>query len=268
MEMEKKFKDTLLELLSSNNEQIIQNWLSFFDAEDKDDQHRYYDDFLGFFEECVENDLYVNNEEYEALVQFLTKLSDIIGHENFFNFRHCHYLAYLKLPILEELEKTEYFEYTYIKKISVFFDSIASSMMMGILQDKKEFEIASTTELEEREAPLSEIWDGILMVSIVGTLDSDRILKIIDKILDKLESGEIHHVVIDISAIFDMNSEVANQILKLNNAISFMGVDAYLTGISKNIAKSLTHLDISLGTIKTFNKTKVAVESIIKNANV
>jgi len=268
MEIENKLKDTLLELLSNNNDQMIQNWLSLFDDNDKDDQHRYYDDFLGFFEECVENDLYTNNEEYEALVHFLSKLSDIIGHENFFHFRHCHYISYLKFPILEELEKTQHFEYQYIKKISVFFDSIASSMMMGILKEKKEFEAASTTELEEREAPLAEIWDGILMVSIVGTLDSNRILKIIDKILDKLEEGDIKHVVIDISAIFDMNSEVANQILKLNNAITFMGVDAYLSGISKNIAKSLTHLDISLGTIKTFNKTKVAVESIIKNTDV
>jgi len=262
--MDKEFKTTLTKLLTEKNEQIIQNWLNFFDAEDKDEQHRYYDDFLGFFEECLENDLYINTEEYDALVHFLTKLSEIIGHDNFFNFRHCHYIAYLKLPILEELEKTTYFEYDNIKKISVFFDSITSSMMMGILHEKKEFEIASTTELEEREAPLSEIWDGILMVSIVGTLDSDRILKIIDKILDKLEDGTVQHVVIDISAIFDMNSEVANQIIKLNSAINFMGADSYLSGISKNIAKSLTHLDISLGTIKTFNKTKDAVASIIK----
>lgn len=258
-------KRNYLKLLSTNNERLIQNWLEFFEVEDKDEQHRYYDDFLGFFEECLENDLFIKNEEYNALVHFLTKIADIIGHDKFFNFRHCHYVAYLKLPILEELEGTEFFQYDNIKKLSVFFDSIASSMMTGILNEKKEFEIASNTELEEREAPLSEIWDGILMVSIVGTLDSDRILKIIDKILDKLEDGNIHHVVIDISAIFDMNSEVANQILKLNNAIAFMGVEAYLTGISKNIAKSLTHLDISLGTIKTFNKTKVAVESIIKS---
>lgn len=265
--MDKLFKEQLHSLLNDKNEQIIQNWLEFFDAEEKDEQHRYYDDFLGFFEECLENELYVNTEEYDALVHFLTKLSEIIGHENFFNFRHCHYIAYLKLPLLMELEKTEYFQFENIKKLSVFFDSITATMMTGILNEKKEFEIASTNELEEREAPLSEIWEGILMVSIVGTLDSDRILKIIDKILEKLEEGGIHHVVIDISAIFDMNSEVANQILKLNNAIAFMGVEAYLSGISKNIAKSLTHLDISLGDIKTFNKTKVAVEAIIKNAN-
>ena len=262
--MDKDFKEELFKILRKNNNELIKHWLKLFEKEDYDQQHRYYDDFLGFFEECLEQDLFIDTDEYHATVQFLTKLVDVIGEENFFNFRHCHYLAYMPLPIFKELEKAGFYNTENSKKILIFFESITAKIMINILADKKEYEEASMAELQEREAPLSEIWNGILMVSIVGTLDSNRILKIIDKILDRLEDGDIEHVVIDISAIYDMNSEVANQILKLNNAITFMGVDAYLSGISKNIAKSLTHLNISLGSIKTFNKTKAAVESIIK----
>jgi len=262
--MDKEFKNELFKILQEKNSELIKHWLEFFDIDDADQQHRYYDDFLGFFEECLECDLFIDTDEYNALVQFLTKLIEVVGEEKFFNFRHCHYLAYMPIPILKELEKTKYFNAENNKKILIFFESITAKIMRGIINDKYEYEKASVAELEEREAPLSEIMDGILMVSIVGTLDSSRILKIIDKILTRLEDGDIQHVVIDISAIFDMNSEVANQILKLNNAIVFMGVDAYLSGISKNIAKSLTHLGISLGDIKTFNKTKSAVEAILK----
>ncbi len=263
--MEKEFKDELHRILRENNQELIEHWLTLFEPSERDQQHRYYDDFLGFFEECLEEDLYVNTDEYDATVQFLIKLVDVIGQEEFFNFRHCHYLAYMPIPLFKELEKTGSFNTENSKKISIFFESITSKIMLKILEEKKKFEKASVSELEEREAPLSEILDGILMVSIVGTLDSNRILKIIDKILSRLEDGDIEHVVIDISAIFDMNSEVANQILKLNNAIAFMGVDSYLSGISKNIAKSLTHLGISLGDIKTFNKTKSAVQAILKD---
>ena len=264
--MDEEFKLELINIITQKGDNLIKAWLELFDNEsDKDVQHRYYDDFLGFFGECLETNLYIDTEEYHATVSFLIKLAEMIGHEKFFKFRHCHYLAYMPLPIIKELEKTKHFKAENIKKISIFFESITSRIMLDIIADKKSFEEASATELEEREAPLSEIWDGILMVSIVGTLDSNRILKIIDKILDRLEQGDIEHVVVDISAIFDMNSEVANQIIKLNQAISFMGTTAYLTGITKNIAKSLTHLDISLGDIKTFNKTKDAVHSIIKD---
>ncbi len=263
--MEKEFKEELYRILRESNSNLIANWLTFFDEDEVDQQHRYYDDFLGFFEECLDQDLFIGTDEYDATVQFLIKLVDVIGQDKFFNFRHCHYLAYMPFPILKELEKTGNLSAENTKKILIFFESITSKIMINILDDKKKFEKASITELEEREAPLSEILDGILMVSIVGTLDSNRILKIIDKILDRLEHGDIQHVVVDISAIFDMNSEVANQILKLNNAISFMGVDSYLSGISKNIAKSLTHLDINLGDIQTFSKTKAAVAAILKD---
>jgi anti-anti-sigma regulatory factor len=262
--MEAEFKEALFKILRESNEELILQWQTLFDPSEFNEQHRYYDDFLGFFEECLENDLYIDTDEYHATVQFLTKLVDVITQEKFFNFRHCHYLAYMPMPILSELEKTEHFTANNIKKINIFFESITAKLMQNILEDKREFEEASIVELDEREAPLSEILDGILMVCIVGTLDSNRILKIIDKILDRLEVGDIEYVVIDISTINDMNSEVAKQILKLNHAISFMGVESYLSGVSKNIAKSLTHLDISLGDLKTFNKTKSAVKAILK----
>lgn len=263
--MDTDFKQELFRIIKENNNNLIKHWLTFFDEDEIDEQHRYYDDFLGFFEECLENDLFIDTDEYNAIVQFLTKLVDVVGQENFFNFRHCHYLAYMPIPIFKELEKRGFLNAENTKKILIFFESITAKIMIDILEDKKEYEKASIAELEEREAPLAEILDGILMVSIVGTLDSNRILKIIDKILDRLESGDIKHVVVDISAIHDMNSEVVTQLVKLNNAISFMGVDSYLSGISKNIAKSLTHLDISLGSIKTFSKTKSAVQAILKD---
>ena len=51
--------------------------------------------------------------------------------------------------------------------------------------------------------------------------------------------------------------------MKLNSAVHFMGAVPMLTGITKNIAKSLTHLNISLGDIKTFSTTKAALKTIL-----
>ena len=112
---------------------------------------------------------------------------------------------------------------------------------------------------------MSEILDDVLMVSIVGTLDSQRVLEIMDKVLQNLENRKIDHVIIDIGAIFDVNTEVTNQIIKLNKSIHYMGAKVYITGVTANIAKSLTHLDINLGDIRTFSTTKQAVYKILKN---
>ena len=257
------YKEILKEMIENESEDLIQYWIGLFPDDEKDDEYRYYDDFLGFFEECVENDLDVHSPEAEALKHFLEKLIEIKGEDKFFNFKDSVYTCYLKFPILKKLEEKGIFKFDIVSKITFFFESLTSKIIIELLQQNKEIQQSALEELEEREAPISEIWNGVIMVSIVGTLDSNRVLKIIDKVLDRLEKSNIEHVIVDIGAIYDVNSEVSRQIIKLNNAVHFMGANVYLTGITPSIAKSLTHLDIHLGDVKTFSTTKKAMEYIV-----
>ena len=256
-------KKILKDIIDNESEDLIQYWIDLFDDSEKDEEYRYYDDFLGFFEECVDSNLDPNSDEAQALLHFLRKLIEIKGEEKFFNFKDSVYTCYIKFPILKKLEEKGYFNYEIVSKITLFFESLTSKIIIDILQQNKEIQESAMDELEEREAPISEIWSGVIMVSIVGTLDSNRVLKIIDKVLDRLEKNNIEYVIVDIGAIYDVNSEVSRQIIKLNNAVHFMGSKVYLTGITPSIAKSLTHLDINLGDVKTFSTTKKAMEHII-----
>jgi anti-anti-sigma regulatory factor len=263
--MNAELKKELLDIVENNTDELIQNWISYFDENEKNDEYRHYDDFLGFFEECIEADLNPNSDEAEALKHFLNKLKDIIGEERFFNFENSIYTSFLKFPIFNLMQKRGLFTYENIEPITKFFEAVTSSLIIELIKNNRTIQESSIKELEEREAPISEIWDGVLMVSIVGTLDSQRVLQIIDKVLAYLEQSNFSDVIVDISAIFDVNSEVTNQLMKLNNSIHFMGVNAYITGITANIAKSLTHLDINLGDIKTYSNTKNALKEILGN---
>ena len=262
--MTQEFKEKLLEVVRNNSEEMIAEWLQFFkDSDQKDDEHRHYDDFLGFFEECVEEGLDGNSDTTQALQHFLLKIKEIIGEDAFFNFQGSVYTCFLKFPIFKLLEKKALFTAENIIPITRFFEAITSHIIIDMVSKSKLFQNSSIQELTEREAPMSEIWEGVFMVSIVGTLDSQRILEIIDKVLLYLEQHGSKHVIVDISAIFDVNSEVTSQLMKLNNAIHFMGAKAYITGVTANIAKSLTHLDISLEDIKTYATTKQALQEIV-----
>jgi len=263
--MSEKFYENLKEIVETQNEQLIGYWLEYFDDEEKDEAYRYYDDFLGFFEECIDVDLDLNSDETEAIFIFLTKIKETIGEEKFYNFKNSVYSCYLKFPLFKAMDERGIFDLENASKLTAFFESLTSKIMLEEQKENRNFKQNSTQELEQREAPVSELWDDIFMVTIVGTLDSDRVLKIIDKVLDFLEQKESKYVIIDISTIFDVNSEVTNQIIKLNNAVHFMGAIPMLTGITKNIAKSFTHLDISLGDIQTFSTTKAALKSILGN---
>ena len=257
------YKKVLKEIIEKESEDLIQYWIELFPDDEKDNEYRYYDDFLSFFEECVEADLDPKSPEAEALKKFLEKIIELKGEDKFFNFKDSVYTCYLKFPILRKLNEKGYFNFEIATKLTAFFESLTSKIIIDLLKTNKEIQQSTLNELEEREAPINEIWDKVIMLSIVGTLDSDRILKIIDKVLVKLEKNDIEHVIVDIGSIYDVNSEVSRQIIKLNNAVHFMGANVYLTGITPEIAKSLTHLDIHLGDIKTFSTTKKAMEYIL-----
>ena len=255
--------ETLKSIVTSYQDDLINYWLEFFPEEEKEEEYRYYDDFLGFFEECLDSGLSPDSEEAHALAMFLEKIIELIGEDHFFNFKDSVYTCYLKFPIFKKLNEIGEFKYEIVEKVTSFFESLTSKLIVSILKKNREIQDSSLMELEEREAPISEIWDGVLMVSVVGTLDSNRVLKIIDKILLELEKKEIRDVIIDINSIYDVNSEVAKQLVKLNNAIHFMGSYAYLAGITPSIAKSLTNLNINLGDIKTFSSTRKAMRYIL-----
>ena len=257
------YKKILKEIIEKESEDLIQYWIELFPDEEKNDEYRYYDDFLSFFEECIDSDLDPNSPQADALKHFLEKVIEIKGEDKFFNFKNSVYTCYLKFPILKKLNEKGYFNFDITFKITSFFESLTSKIIIELLEKNKQINQSMLNELEEREAPISEIWDKVIMISIVGNLDSNRILKIIDKVLDKLDKSDIEHVIVDIGAIYDVNSEVTRQIIKLNNAVHFMGANIYLTGITPAIAKNLTHLDISLGDIKTFSTTKKAMEYIL-----
>lgn len=263
--MNETFKTSLLDIVQNSSHELTHHWLEYFGDDKKDDEHRRYDDFLGFFEECIEADLNPLSDEANAMKQFLKKIAQIVGEDYFFHFHNSVYTCFLKFPLFIEMEKREIFVYENVKPVTAFFEALTSAIIVDILDGHRSIRDSSTQELAEREAPISEIWDGVLMVSIVGTLDSFRILQIIDKVLQALEKREYTHAIVDISAIYDMNSEVANQIIKLNNTIHYMGITPYITGITSNIAKSLTHLNINLGEVKTFVTTKKAMKKIIGN---
>ena len=261
--MKENIKKVLLDIIENEREELIHLWIEQFDDVEKDEEYRYYDDFLSFFEECVQSNLDLHTDEAEALKHFLTKLIELKGEEKFFNFKDSVYSCYLKFPILEKLAQKGIFDYESVSEITRFFEGITSKIIIDFLKKTTEIQEHTLNELEEREAPISQIWHNTIMVSIVGTLDSNRVLNIMDKILERLEKRDMEYVIVDIGSINGMNSEVARQIIKLNNAIHYMGSTAYLTGITPAIAKSLTHLDINLGDIKTFSTTQKAMEVII-----
>jgi len=119
--MSEEFYKELREIVANQSEELIGYWLEYFDDEQKDEAYRYYDDFLGFFEECLESRLDLKSDETHAMLLFLTKLQETIGTENFYHFKDSVYSCYLKFPLFKAMDNASLFDLENASKLTAFF---------------------------------------------------------------------------------------------------------------------------------------------------
>jgi rsbT co-antagonist protein RsbR len=103
----------------------------------------------------------------------------------------------------------------------------------------------------ELSTPVVRLWDGIIAVPLVGTLDSARTQLVMEKMLEALVTTEAEHAVIDITGVPTVDTEVAQHLLKTVVAARLMGADCIITGIRPQIAYTIVSLGIEFGDVLT-----------------
>ena len=101
-------------------------------------------------------------------------------------------------------------------------------------------------EIMELSTPVIEIWDGILTLPLIGTLDSHRAKIAMERVLEAIERSRASFVIIDITGVPMVDTEVANHILQTANATRLMGSEAILTGVGPHIAQVIAQGGVGL----------------------
>src|SRR6202789_3328551 len=108
-----------------------------------------------------------------------------------------------------------------------------------------------TTSMMELSTPVVRLWDGIIAVPLVGTLDSARTQLVMEKLLETLVSTGADHAVIDITGVPTVDTEVAQHLLKTVSAARLLGAECTISGIRPQIAHTIVALGIDFGDIVT-----------------
>ena len=103
----------------------------------------------------------------------------------------------------------------------------------------------------ELSTPVVKLWDGIIAVPLVGTLDSARTQVVMEKLLEALVDTGSEHAVIDITGVPAVDTEVAQHLLKTVVAARLMGAECIISGIRPQIAQTIVALGIEFGDIVT-----------------
>ena len=106
-------------------------------------------------------------------------------------------------------------------------------------------------ELLELSTPVTRLWDGVLAVPLIGTLDSARTQVVMESLLEEVVNTGASIAVMDITGVPAVDTLVAQHLLKTVAAARLMGAECVISGIRPQIAQTVVHLGVDLGDVVT-----------------
>nr|WP_152887629.1 STAS domain-containing protein [Streptomyces adustus] len=106
-------------------------------------------------------------------------------------------------------------------------------------------------QLLEVATPVIKLWDGIVAVPLIGTLDSARSQVVMETLLEAVVDQQARYAILDITGVPTVDSLVAQHLMKTVAAARLMGAECVVSGIRPAIAQTIVHLGLDLGTVVT-----------------
>jgi rsbT co-antagonist protein RsbR len=134
---------------------------------------------------------------------------------------------------------------------STLVDKMAQWTATTYQRSREEVIKRQQQELLELSTPVVKLWEGVLAVPMIGTLDSSRTQLVMDSLLQRIVETGSELAIIDITGVPTVDTLVAQHLLKTVTAIRLMGADCIVSGIRPQIAQTIVHLGVDLGNVIT-----------------
>jgi rsbT co-antagonist protein RsbR len=115
-------------------------------------------------------------------------------------------------------------------------------------------------EILELSTPVIQVWDKVLVLPIIGTLDSARAARLTEGLLERIAAEQAEVAILDVSGVPAVDTEVAQHLLKTVEAARLMGAVSVLSGVRPETAQAIVHLGIDLGSLRSRSNLKEALQ--------
>ena len=105
------------------------------------------------------------------------------------------------------------------------------------------------TSDSEQSLPIIKVWEGILVVPVIGTLDSTRTESLMEHLLEEIHETKSEVAIIDISGVPTIDTQVSQHILKLGEAIQMLGSHCIMSGVKPEVAQSVVELGVDFSSL-------------------
>ena len=134
---------------------------------------------------------------------------------------------------------------------STVLDKLGLLTVDAYQQGREQVILRQQQELLDLSTPVIKLWNGIVAVPLIGTLDSERTQVVMESLLDAIVEYEATIAIIDITGVPTVDTLVAQHLLKAVAAARLMGAECIISGIRPQIAQTIVHLGVDLGDVTT-----------------
>jgi len=181
--------------------------------------------------------------ETHEVLGIVLLLRDVLARSLFLNHQHN---AELLIRILDAYEPAA--------------NRIAVTVGVSFVDERERVIREQQEAIRELSTPVLQVRDRLLILPIIGVLDSQRARQLTDQLLRSIQSNRAKVVVIDITGVATIDLTVANHLVQTVEASRLMGASAILTGLSSRIAQTLVDLGVDLGVVKTVGDLQGGLE--------
>jgi rsbT co-antagonist protein RsbR len=192
---------------------------------------------------------------WQPLKELLGSLSTSRAVQGFTPSETASFVLSLKAPIFNLLREKTGSEadrfFANILKIDDFIDKLALHTTDSYILGRDQVISRQQEEMLELSTPVVTLWDGIVALPLIGTLDSARTQVVMESLLQAIVQTNSRFAIIDITGVPTVDTLTAQHLLKTVTAARLMGAECIISGIRPQIAQTIVHLGVELGDVIT-----------------
>jgi len=252
-----------VQALQDNRIDLLNEWTHSLEATGAtrnlkgDDVKQQTGDFLNLLVDALHNggSQNINHENWAQTRLFLEKLSHsraLVGQDSQ---QTASFIFALKGPVFDLLQR----EYAndgaqlaeQLWEVSELLDGLGMHTIRTFQKSREAVIKRQQEELLELSTPVVKLWDGVLALPMIGTLDSQRTQVVMESLLQRIVDTGSEIAIIDITGVPTVDTLVAQHLLKTVTAIRLMGADCIISGVRPQIAQTIVHLGLDLQGVVT-----------------